>query len=104
MEERSAALPSTGELDFRSFTPFHRPTRLDVRERLRVMLVAKPTKPRLSTIRSAQHDRSESDVRLIVQSDGFCANSWEAAYLRFQTPAQEMRKFVKRLMKVGAAR
>jgi len=68
------------------------------------MLVAKPTKPQLSTIRSAQHDRSESDVRLIVQSDGFCANSWEAAYLRFQTPAQEMLKFVKRLMKVGAAR
>jgi ubiquinone/menaquinone biosynthesis C-methylase UbiE len=28
---------------------------------------------------------------------------WEAAYLRFETPAQEVKKFVKRLQKLGAA-
>jgi SAM-dependent methyltransferase len=30
------------------------------------------------------------------------ASSWEAAYLRFETPAQEVRKFVRRLRKLGA--
>jgi SAM-dependent methyltransferase len=29
---------------------------------------------------------------------------WEAAYLRFETPEQEIRKFVSRLQKLGAAR
>lgn len=33
-----------------------------------------------------------------------CADSWEAAYLRFETPAQEIRKFIKRLIKMGAPR
>jgi ubiquinone/menaquinone biosynthesis C-methylase UbiE len=28
---------------------------------------------------------------------------WEAAYLRFETPAQEVKKFVKRLQRLGAA-
>ena len=28
---------------------------------------------------------------------------WEAAYLRFETPQQEIRKFIKRLVKLGAA-
>jgi SAM-dependent methyltransferase len=31
-------------------------------------------------------------------------SEWEAAYLRFETPEQEIRKFVKRLRKLGASR
>jgi ubiquinone/menaquinone biosynthesis C-methylase UbiE len=30
------------------------------------------------------------------------AKAWEAAYQRFETPAQEMRKFARRLMKMGS--
>lgn len=35
--------------------------------------------------------------------DGLSPNPWEAAYLRFETPEQEIRKFVSRLVKLGAA-
>ena len=46
---------------------------------------------------------SQIDPRLV--ESGMCrVDPWEAAYLRFETPGQEIRKFVKRLMIVGAAR
>lgn len=38
------------------------------------------------------------------QSGNASANDWEAAYLRFESPEAEIRKFVGRLRKVGAER
>ena len=39
----------------------------------------------------------------IIQSEA-CGNaSWEAAYARFETPEQEIRKFTRRLIEMGAA-
>jgi ubiquinone/menaquinone biosynthesis C-methylase UbiE len=35
--------------------------------------------------------------------DGTAGNPWEAAYLRFETPEQEIRKFTARLRKLGVA-
>jgi SAM-dependent methyltransferase len=35
--------------------------------------------------------------------DKLTANPWEVAYLRFETPAEETRKFSRRLKKLGAA-
>ena len=70
-----------------------------------MIFAAKHKESRPSTAAaSAQRHSSEPDVPRIVQSDGSCTNSWEAAYLRFQTPAQEISKFAKRLMKMGTAR
>lgn len=53
---------------------------------------------------SAQNESSESGMGRFVPADACCADAWEEAYLRFETPAQEIRKFVKRLMQMGAAR
>jgi len=36
------------------------------------------------------------------QDDRGATNSWEAAYLRFETPAQEIQKFERRLKRLGA--
>jgi len=50
--------------------------------------------------------RSFPASRLIegAGSDARQTDPWEAAYLRFETPEQEVDKFAKRLIKVGAAR
>jgi SAM-dependent methyltransferase len=53
---------------------------------------------------SAPKEASESDVVHILPSNVCCADSWEAAYLQFETPEQEIGKFIQRLMKMGAAR
>jgi len=39
-----------------------------------------------------------------ILSDEYNPDPWEAAYLRFETPEQEIRKFLKRLLMAGAAR
>lgn len=39
-----------------------------------------------------------------AQSSNASANAWEAAYLRFESPEAEIRKFVGRLRRVGAER
>ena len=36
-----------------------------------------------------------------ARPDAFSEDPWEAAYLRFETPEQEIQKFVKRLRKLG---
>lgn len=38
----------------------------------------------------------------LTSTDTLIPSSWEAAYLRFETPEQEIRKFVKRLAQLGA--
>ncbi len=47
---------------------------------------------------------SKPDMVRIAQPDACCADAWEAAYLRFETPEQEIRKFTRRLVEVGAVR
>jgi ubiquinone/menaquinone biosynthesis C-methylase UbiE len=47
-------------------------------------------------------DKSGSDR--MGQSNVSLEDSWESAYLRFQTPEQEVRKFTRRLIKMGADR
>src|SRR5256885_13807495 len=41
---------------------------------------------------------SEPQQRTVPSTD-----PWEAAYLRFETPEQEIRKFIRRLQKLGAS-
>jgi SAM-dependent methyltransferase len=55
-----------------------------------------------STPRS--NEVNKSDVVQLLPTDASCADSWEAAYSRFETPEQEIHKFAKRLTKMGAAR
>lgn len=38
----------------------------------------------------------------VPQSSEATPNDWEAAYLRFETPEEEVRKFIRRLRKLGA--
>ena len=47
---------------------------------------------------------SPDDSKLVNvnESEVCCTNDWEAAYLRFETPEQETRKFVTRLKSLGA--
>ena len=52
---------------------------------------------------NAQRSQSSAEARS-PQSDACRADSWEAAYLQFETPSQERRKFVRRLLKMGASR
>jgi hypothetical protein len=52
--------------------------------------------------RLAQNVGSESRMEVSVQSNVPRPDPWEVAYLRFETPEQEMRKFAKRLTKMGA--
>jgi ubiquinone/menaquinone biosynthesis C-methylase UbiE len=40
----------------------------------------------------------------MVQTNTLIPSPWEAAYLRFETPEQEIRKFIQRLAEVGAGR
>lgn len=40
----------------------------------------------------------------IAQREDAAANPWESAYLRFETPEQETRKFLRRLSALGAGR
>jgi ubiquinone/menaquinone biosynthesis C-methylase UbiE len=50
-----------------------------------------------------QSESSKPQRVHMVQAE-MCSNaSWEAAYARFETPEQEIRKFTRRLIKMGAA-
>jgi SAM-dependent methyltransferase len=46
-----------------------------------------------------------ADVGVLAGGDRLrcCERCWEAAYLRFETPAEEVRKFRRRLLRLGAA-
>jgi len=51
----------------------------------------------------SQSASSKPQVVRIIQSE-VCGNAaWEAAYTRFETPEQEIRKFTRRLIEMGAA-
>ena len=39
----------------------------------------------------------------VTQSQPCCSSSWEEAYLRFETPEEEIAKFMRRLLALGAA-
>src|SRR5262245_13234938 len=43
-----------------------------------------------------------ADASLAEASRSCCRSAWEAAYLRFETPEQEIRKFARRLHALGA--
>ena len=47
---------------------------------------------------------SDSSPDLLRLTDGevCCSQTWEAAYLRFETPEEERRKFLRRLRILGA--
>jgi len=69
------------------------------------MLDSKPTRSQpLTGSGSPQHEGGECNVVRHAQTPARCLDPWEAAYLRFETPEQEISKFVKRLKKMGAAR
>ena len=57
---------------------------------------------RYSSIMSFAHDSSHVDNLLEKVQSSF-QDPWEAAYLRFETPEQEIRKFVARLQRLGAS-
>jgi ubiquinone/menaquinone biosynthesis C-methylase UbiE len=63
-----------------------------------------PVEPSRGSAPKEAKEASESDVAHILPLNACCADSWEAAYLRFETPEREIRKFVERLTKMGAAR
>src|SRR5262245_8938670 len=51
----------------------------------------------------SQRESSTPQMIHIIQSE-VCGNAaWEAAYARFETPEQEIRKFTRRLLEMGAA-
>jgi SAM-dependent methyltransferase len=58
---------------------------------------------KLSSIPTS-NEVSKVDAVNLLPTDAACADPWEAAYARFETPEQETRKFAKRLTKMGAAR
>lgn len=47
-----------------------------------------------------EKDSSSQPVR-ITEPESYWQEAWEAAYARFETPKQEVRKFIKRLKKLG---
>jgi len=52
-----------------------------------------------------QHEHQTITDRAVQTQDGVrITDPWEAAYLRFETPEQEIRKFVRRLRKLGVDR
>ena len=55
-----------------------------------------------SLLRALKTSNSNSNLVQVHESEVCCTNDWEAAYLRFETPEQEIRKFVTRLKGFGA--
>jgi len=52
-----------------------------------------------------QHEQQTIAARAVQTRDGVrITDSWEAAYVRFETPEQEVRKFASRLKKLGVDR
>ena len=58
----------------------------------------------LDPIPTTQRERDEGnqEVRGGTQAAVGISDPWEAAYVRFETPEEEIRKFLKRLQKLGA--
>jgi len=63
-------------------------------------------KSHLSTVRNKAQEQGRAAPVAVPcgQSTACCCDTWETAYARFATPEQEIRKFVKRLKKLGAVR
>lgn len=60
-----------------------------------------PVTPNLTS--QVPHPQNSGLVRA-TDSQTCCTSEWEAAYLRFETPEEEVQKFTKRLRRLGAAR
>jgi SAM-dependent methyltransferase len=58
----------------------------------------------MSTRASTSSMKTSSRSRTILSTGGetCCSDTWEAAYSRFETPEQEIHKFIARLKKLGA--
>jgi ubiquinone/menaquinone biosynthesis C-methylase UbiE len=57
----------------------------------------------LSTAHKAEISHKMPDVQSSAEAQSVVTpDPWEAAYLRFETPAQEIRKFIRRLKRLGA--
>lgn len=48
--------------------------------------------------------RETSDLVRVDKAQRCCSSPWEEAYARFETPEQEIAKFTRRLLKLGAAK
>jgi ubiquinone/menaquinone biosynthesis C-methylase UbiE len=58
---------------------------------------------RASKMPTSPTEPPENEVKLQTQS-AQSPDPWEAAYLRFESPEQEIQKFIKRLTRLGASR
>jgi len=58
----------------------------------------------MQAVKSEDNFPSESGgtIQVLDNSKVCCAHSWEEAYMRFETPEQEIEKFRRRLTQLGA--
>jgi len=61
-------------------------------------------KDNATLLHALKTSNSESNLVKVNESEVCCTNEWEAAYLRFETPEEEIHKFVTRLKSFGADR